>query len=101
MSIPTDKEIFRNTLRHSVTLSPNQTNEGEYVKEQLRKAQGGTVTKWIQGMHLRKGALHAELGVPQGKKIPEKKLEKAEHSRNPTIRRQANFAETAKSFHHK
>ena len=34
--------------------------------------------KWIQGMHMKKGALHKELGVPEGKKIPEKKLKKAE-----------------------
>lgn len=34
--------------------------------------------KWIQDMHMKKGALHKELGVPEGKKIPEKKLKKAE-----------------------
>jgi hypothetical protein len=33
--------------------------------------------KWIQGMHMKKGALHRELGVPAGKKIPAKKLAKA------------------------
>lgn len=30
--------------------------------------------KWIQGMHMKKGALHRELGVPEGQKIPASKL---------------------------
>ena len=50
--------------------------------------------KWIQKMHMKKGALHKELGVPEGKKIPEKKLMKAEHSSNPLERKRANLAET-------
>ncbi|HEY2811755.1 MAG TPA: hypothetical protein VGJ00_10265 [Rhabdochlamydiaceae bacterium] len=50
--------------------------------------------KWIQKMHMKKGALHKSLGVPEGKKIPEKKLERAEHSKNPTLRRRANLAAT-------
>lgn len=34
--------------------------------------------KWIQKAIKNPGALHKELGVPEGKKIPKKKLEKAE-----------------------
>ena len=45
-----------------------------------------------------KGALHADLHVPQGQKIPERKLERAEHSRNPTIRKRAQAAENARGF---
>ena len=33
--------------------------------------------KWIQGAIKKPGALHKELGVPEGKKIPAKKLEAA------------------------
>lgn len=33
--------------------------------------------KWIQKAIKKKGALHKELGVPMGKKIPAKKLAKA------------------------
>ena len=33
--------------------------------------------KWIQGAIKHPGALHKELGVPEGKKIPGKKLAKA------------------------
>ena len=28
------------------------------------------MAKWIQGMGLKEGALHRQLGVPEGKKIP-------------------------------
>ena len=48
--------------------------------------------KFIQKMHLKKGALHKELGVPLDKKIPEKKLEKAAHSKNKLERKRANTA---------
>lgn len=41
-----------------------------------------------------KGGLHRSLGVPQGQKIPAKKIEKATHSSNPKIRKQANLAKT-------
>ena len=50
--------------------------------------------KWIQGAIKQKGALHKELGVPEGKKIPAKKLAKAEHSKNPTLKKRAVLAET-------
>lgn len=33
--------------------------------------------KWIQGAIKKKGALHKEMGIPEGKKIPAKKLESA------------------------
>jgi len=47
-----------------------------------------------------KGALHKALGVPMGEKIPEKKLKKAEHSKNPLTRKRANLADTLRGFHH-
>lgn len=57
--------------------------------------------KWIQKMHMKKGALHESLHVKEGKKIPESKLKKAEHSKNPTTRKRAVLAETLKKMHHK
>jgi len=57
--------------------------------------------KWIQGAIKHPGALHKELGVPKGKKIPTAKLKKAEHSKNPTTAKRAHLAETLKSFHKK
>lgn len=45
-----------------------------------------------------KGKLHKALGVPEGKKIPEKKLTKAAHSKNPTLRKETVLAETLRGF---
>jgi hypothetical protein len=53
---------------------------------------------WMQGAVKHPGALHRELGVPEGKKIPHAKLEKAENSNNPKIRKQAQLAETFKKY---
>ena len=49
---------------------------------------------FIQGMHMKKGALHRELHVPEGKKIPVKKIEKAEHSSNKLLAKRATLAHT-------
>lgn len=56
---------------------------------------------WIKAATSNHGALHRNLGVPEGKKIPEAKLEAATHSKNPTIRKEAQLAETLKGMHHK
>lgn len=44
------------------------------------------------------GALHDQLGIPQGKKIPTDTLEKLKNSKNPTTRKRAQFAINAKKF---
>jgi hypothetical protein len=56
--------------------------------------------KWIQkavGKH--KGKLHKELGVPEGEKIPAKKMAKAAKSKSPTIRKEVALAKTLKKLH--
>lgn len=50
--------------------------------------------KWIQKAIKHPGALHKELGVPMGKKIPAKKIAKAAKSKNPTLARRARLAQT-------
>jgi hypothetical protein len=50
--------------------------------------------KWIQGAIKHSGALHKTLGVKKGEKIPESKIKKAEHSKNPTTAKRARLAET-------
>ena len=55
--------------------------------------------KWIAGAIKHPGALHRDLGVPQGKKIPESKIEKAEGSSNPTVAKRARLAETLGKMH--
>jgi len=47
-----------------------------------------------------RGKLHKALDVPQGSAIPAGKLEKATKSTNPALKREAVFAENAKSFSH-
>jgi hypothetical protein len=55
--------------------------------------------KWIQKAHIKKGALHKSLGVPEGEKIPTAKLKKAEHSKDPKTKKRAQLAETLKKMH--
>jgi len=62
-------------------------------------AKGGSVD-FIAGAIKHPGALHRELHVPQGEKIPARKMAKAEHSDNPTLARRARLAETLKHLHH-
>lgn len=47
-----------------------------------------------------KGLLHKALGVKPGQKIPESALVHAEHSKNPRIRKEAQFAENARHWKH-
>ncbi len=54
--------------------------------------------KWIAKAIRHPGALHKKLGVPEGQKIPAKKLAKAAKSNNPTTRRQVGLAKTLKGF---
>jgi hypothetical protein len=35
--------------------------------------------RWIQTIHIRKGALHRQLGIPVGEKIPVSLLHEVEH----------------------
>ena len=52
------------------------------------------MANWIAKATQNKGALHRNLGVPQGTKIPAKKLAKAATSKSPTIRKEASLAKT-------
>ena len=57
------------------------------------------MAKWIQKAIKHPGALHRALGVPEGQKIPAKKMAKAKKSSSPRVRRMAGLARTLKSFH--
>lgn len=62
----------------------------------IAKADGGNADgdKWIQGAAKHKGSLHKALHVPEGKKIPAKKTDKAAKSDNPKLAKKANLAKT-------
>ena len=49
--------------------------------------------KWIQKAKIKKGALHKDLGVPMGKKIPKAKLDAAA-KKGGKIGRRARLAKT-------
>lgn len=52
---------------------------------------------WIKGAIKKPGALHKELGVKKGEKLPEKKLEVA--AKKPGVEgKRARLAETLKGF---
>ena len=73
----------------------------ESDRSRMMKAKGGMAKggNWIAGAIKHKGALHRALGVPEGKKIPASKIEKATHSSNPKLAKRARLAQTLKSFH--
>lgn len=54
--------------------------------------------KWIKGAIKHPGALHKELGVPEGKKIPAKKLKKAAKA-GGKLGKRARLAQTLKKMH--
>lgn len=54
---------------------------------------------WIKGAIKKPGALHRALGVPEGKKIPAKKMAKAEHSKSPLMKKRVALAKTLGKMH--
>lgn len=54
--------------------------------------------KWIQAMHMKKGALHEEMGVAKDKKIPAKKLASAA-KKGGKLGKRARLAKTLKKLH--
>ena len=64
------------------------------------KLGGKTKSKknWIAGAIKHKGALHMQMGVPKGKKIPAKKLNAAA-KKGGKLGRRAKLAQTLKGFH--
>jgi len=60
----------------------------------------GKKKNWISGAVAEgKGKLHKKLGVPEGDKIPEEKLNEALRSKDKTERKEAQLAKTLKKFH--
>ena len=54
---------------------------------------------WIAGAIKHPGALHKEMGIPQGKKIPAGRLAKAAKA-GGKLGQRARLAETLKKMHH-
>lgn len=71
------------------------------MAEPLKPGKKGWKTKAeMKGVGGEKGKLHRELGIPEGEKIPAKRLEEAEHSKDPEVKRDAIRAKTMEGWHH-
>jgi len=66
----------------------------------MRKRRAKRGAKWIQGAHLRKGALHRRLGIPEGQNIPVTLLRRAAKVVG-ILGQEARFALTARKFRHR
>ena len=91
-----DKALIKKMIKSSAMKRDEHCWGGE---TKSKKADGGKI-KWIQGAIKHPGSLHKALHVPEGEKIPAKKLEKAAHSKNPKLAKKAHLAETLKRMHH-
>ena len=56
---------------------------------------------WIKDAIKKPGALRKKLGAKQGQKIPASKIEKATHSKSPTLRKEATLAQTLQKLRKK
>ena len=93
-----DKMPVRRRQIEESTRAADTQPEGRKSGGRLDKSARGGGKKWIQGAIKHPGALHKALHVPAGQKIPAAKLEKAAHSKNPTMRKRAALAKTLKGF---
>lgn len=55
--------------------------------------------KWISGAIKKPGALHRALHVPEGEKIPAKKMAKAAKSGSPLMKKRVALARTLGKMH--
>lgn len=60
---------------------------------------GNVAKNWISGAIKHPGALHKQLGVPEGETIPSGKLHAAA-AKGGTLGKRANLAMTLKGLHH-
>ena len=95
MDVAEDKKLIKKAFRQH----ENAEHHGKH--EELKLNKGGMAEKWIHGAVKHPGALRKALHVKEGEKIPAKKLEKAEHSKNHMLAKRANLAETLKKMHRK
>lgn len=104
-SIATNAKLVKNRRdpdRFSDPLEFGPNNDKSSPKRDRLKTGGrASQDNWIQDAVKKPGSLRKTLHVKAGERIPESKLKKAEHSRNPTTRKRAVLAETLKGFRHK
>lgn len=100
--VPTVKLAEGGSVGNATTQRSHATNELDEVaggKTPLRPGFKKGGKNWIANAIKNKGALHRALKVPEGQKIPQAKLEKAESSKSPLMRKRAALAETLGALH--
>lgn len=99
---PTPKPLLeRLTIKSEGTapMPPRGARAGFSGKEKKETADAAEYDgNWIGSAIKHPGALHRELDVPQGQKIPQGKIAAAANSSNPTLAKRARFAEELKGF---
>ena len=99
--LATDNDQQDDTLEASTaqpTTSPSATVGGSMSSSGPQKPEPRGLGNWMQGAVKHPGALHKELGVPQGQKIPAKKVAAAADSSNPLEAKRARLAQTFARF---
>ena len=94
-----DKKLAK---KHGMSLEKWEKSDLDKKHDKQQSAEGlksGGKAKWIQGAIKHKGALHKQLGVPAGEKIPVKKLHEAAE-KGGKLGKRARLAETLKRMHH-
>lgn len=89
------RDVLRkeNGLRKKAMYSEDEVDINRNSKRQ-HHAHGEMVEDdhWMQDVKPKKGALHRELHIPEGRKIPTRRLEEATHSDSGLERKRANLA---------
>lgn len=91
--MPSDKE-------HKDYDDKNDTSDDADYPEVGSKSKPAGYAKGGLNLKMKKGALHKQMGIKSGEKIPAKKLAAAAHSKNPLEAKRARFAETMKKWKH-
>jgi hypothetical protein len=96
--VPTQNAMLRAARK------PKDEEAGESKKTEAKEVAAGSEPKlkdggnWIAGAIGKPGALHRDLGVPEGEKIPAGKLASAEKKKG-AVGKRARLAATLESFH--
>jgi hypothetical protein len=88
----------RDEINRQLGIKPKANVAQSGSSDVFGRARGGKTPNFNPGGE--KGKLHRELGINPDDKIPAKRLAKAEHSKNPEIKRDAIRAETMKHWKH-
>ena len=104
MKLPLQGRTFKKTLKKWPPKKPNDNDADDMKKRKIVSKPIGSGKKlqknWIAGAIKHPGALHRQMGIKQGTKIPAGRLASATHKPGVEGRR-ARLAETLRGLHKK